>query len=136
MAGFPGEREIDIDGIWETSVRISDERRQVAGAPASVNAGVSWLVPKPYTPFQWAAQPTADYFHWVRRRLREVGRQYRAPVRVKTHDVERSVLEAVFARGDRKLSRRSSTPGVWARASTAGTSATKGAPNMRQRRAP
>jgi radical SAM superfamily enzyme YgiQ (UPF0313 family) len=105
MAGLPGERPIDIDGIWELSSEVSKLRREVAGGPAAVTASVGWLVPKPYTPFQWAAQATAEYFHDVRRRLRSLAGAKRTPVRLRIHNIERSVLEAVYARGDRRLGR-------------------------------
>ena len=127
MCGFPGERPEDIDGIVTLAREVSDARREVAGGPAKVNASVGWLVPKPYTPLQWAAQPRAEYFYEARRRLasllnprdggrkggrhggtkgrRDGGRKGRrqGPVRITTHNVERSILEAVFARGDRRL---------------------------------
>jgi radical SAM superfamily enzyme YgiQ (UPF0313 family) len=124
MAGFPGERPEDIDGIVTLSRKVSEARRELGKGPANVNASVGWLVPKPYTPLQWAAQPPAEYFHEARRRLASLlhGSEPRAsaraaapnnghsrkgkrfgPVKIKTHNVERSVLEAVFARGDRRL---------------------------------
>ncbi len=103
MCGFPGEGPADIDGIWDLSVQVSKARRQLGLAPASVNASVGWLVPKPFTPFQWAPQRRAEDFHAVRRRLRELSRSMRSAVHVKTHNVERSILEGVFARGDRRL---------------------------------
>ncbi len=103
MAGFPGERPTDIEGIWKLSNEISKVRCELGKGPASVNASVGWLVPKPFTPFQWAAQPEAAYFHDVRRQLAGLASSQRSAVRVKTHNVERSVLEAVFARGDRRL---------------------------------
>jgi radical SAM superfamily enzyme YgiQ (UPF0313 family) len=143
MCGFPGERLEDIDGIVNLSRKVSHARREIGKSPAQVNASVGWLVPKPYTPFQWAAQPRADYFHEARRRMASllygtetlrsrVGRAMPAdphrdgngaanqsrdqvpavskrirkpngPVKLKTHNVERSILEAVFARGDRRL---------------------------------
>jgi len=124
MCGFPGERPDDIDGIVRLARQVSDARREIGKGPANVNASVGWLVPKPYTPFQWAAQPRAEYFHEARRRMaallrngeprasaradRRTGTQRQkakrtGPVRIKTHNVERSILEAVFARGDRKL---------------------------------
>ncbi|NOX59795.1 MAG: TIGR03960 family B12-binding radical SAM protein [Planctomycetes bacterium] len=105
MAGFPGERPEDIDGIMDISREVSRARIPVAGHPAAVSAAVGWLVPKPHTPFQWAAQPEAEYFHETRRRLRFLERSKKSAVRIKLHNVERSVLEAVFSRGDRKLSR-------------------------------
>lgn len=143
MAGFPGERPEDIRGIWELASAVSHERVAVARRPAEVTASVGWLVPKPFTPLQWMAQPRVEYFREVRRQLRDLahgavgfesslrdaietsqadpdgapeslpaaaehprerrrGRK-RSPVRIVTHDPERSILEAVFARGDRRL---------------------------------
>ena len=105
MVGFPGERLEDIDGILELSREVSRARIPINGAPAAVNASVGWLVPKPHTPFQWAAQPTAHYYHEARIRLRELSRATRSAVRLKMPNVERSVLEGVFSRGDRRLGR-------------------------------
>lgn len=108
MCGFPGERLDDIEGIVHLSQQLSEARREIAGGPAQVNVSVGWLVPKPHTPFQWAAQAEAAYFHEVRQRLqslRNVGgrRGRKGGVRIKTPSVERSILEGVFARGDRRL---------------------------------
>lgn len=103
MAGFPGERDEDISGIWDLSNEVSEARRQIGKPPASVTAAVGWLVPKAHTPFQWAAQPTADYFRGVRRRLAELKKSRRSAVSIKMHSIERSMLEGVFARGDRRL---------------------------------
>lgn len=104
MVGFPGEQTEDIDGIYDLAQQMSRLRREVAGAPATVTASVSFLVPKPYTPFQWAAQPPLEYFQEARRRLAERSRAGRTKaVRLKTHDPGRSIIEAVFARGDRRL---------------------------------
>ncbi|MFQ5591740.1 MAG: TIGR03960 family B12-binding radical SAM protein [Phycisphaerae bacterium] len=107
LCGLPGERPEDIEGIVDLSCRVSEVRREMGKGPARVNVSVGWLVPKAHTPLQWAAQHRAEYFHEARRRLRALlGRlnaRKRAPVRIRTHSVERSILEAVFARGDRRL---------------------------------
>ncbi|HWL93893.1 MAG TPA: TIGR03960 family B12-binding radical SAM protein [Phycisphaerae bacterium] len=104
MAGFPGETEDDIRGIYEISVQMSNARRRLGKGPAKINASVSWLVPKPYTPFQWAAQPRLEYFKEARRILSGMSHAGRnKAVSIKAHDAERSVLEAVLARGDRRL---------------------------------
>ena len=103
MAGFPLEREEDIRGIWELSYAVSQERRSLGKSPAAVTASVSWLVPKPFTPLQWAPQQTREYFLDVRRQLMELKHSQRSAVKVQTHLVETSVLEGVFARGDRRL---------------------------------
>ena len=110
MVGFPGERPDDIDGIVDLAKEVSEAKREFGGGPARVNTSVGWLVPKPYTPFQWAAQPEAQYFHDAKRRLMDrlfAGRSYKhrgkGGVKIKTHNVDRSILEAVFSRGDRRL---------------------------------
>lgn len=107
MVGFPGERPEDIDGIVRLSREVSEVRKEFGKGPAAVNASVGWLVPKPYTPFQWAAQPRAEYFHEARKRmaglLRGRNGKRKGGVKIKTHSVERSILEGVFARGDRRL---------------------------------
>jgi radical SAM family uncharacterized protein len=103
MAGFPGERPEDIDGIIDLSQAVSTERRKLNLPPAAVTVSVGWLVPKPFTPLQWAAQPRAAYFDEVRRRLRARLHARPAPVRLTTQSPQRSVLEAVLARGDRRL---------------------------------
>ena len=103
MAGYPGEREEDIRGIWELSRAVSAERRKLGKGAARVTAAVGWLVPKPFTPLQWMAQPRVEYFHEVQRELVGAARRKRSAVHLQFHKPERSVLEAVFARGDRRL---------------------------------
>lgn len=103
MAGFPGERPSDIDAIFDLSYAISQARRDLGKPPAAVNASVSWLVPKPFTPMQWMAQPRVEYFNEVRDQLRAVQRSRRSAVRVSTHSPDRSILEGVLSRGDRRL---------------------------------
>lgn len=103
MCGFPGEREEDITGIYHLAREVSDARRQLGKGPAAVSASVSWLVPKPYTPFQWAAQQTAEYFEEARRILARTAGRKRSAVTIKSHCPQRSILEGVFARGDRRL---------------------------------
>ncbi|MBN2375859.1 MAG: TIGR03960 family B12-binding radical SAM protein [Sedimentisphaerales bacterium] len=106
MLGFPGESDNDVDEIVNLSGRISTLRQQVSGFNASVNATVSWLVPKPHTPLQWMAQQSGDYFGAARKRLLDKKYQLKkVPLKLKFHDLENSLLEAVFSRGDRRLSR-------------------------------
>ncbi|MBU0718786.1 MAG: TIGR03960 family B12-binding radical SAM protein [Planctomycetes bacterium] len=110
MCGFPGEQPQDIEGIVDLSRRVSEIRQELGRGPANINVSVGWLVPKPHTPFQWAGQADAEYFRETRRHLMDLlnssGRRpgKRGPVKIRTHNIERSVLEAVFARGDRRLS--------------------------------
>ena len=104
MVGFPGETEDDIRGIYDLSVAMSQARRKLGKGPGDIRASVGWLVPKPHTPFQWAAQPRLDYFQEARRILNGMshGGRHRS-VKIATHNPERSILEAVLSRGDRRL---------------------------------
>ncbi len=103
IAGLPGETDADIEAIVGLCRRLSDTRREVDGHRGAIQASVSWFVPKPHTPMQWAPMRDADYFLGVRRRLLDLSK--RTPVSFRFHRVERSVLEGVLARGDRSLGR-------------------------------
>jgi radical SAM family uncharacterized protein len=106
MIGFPGETEIDIEAIADLSAQISRLRHEVSGNAASVNVTVSWLVPKPHTPFAWIPMQQAKYFREARERLFAAKDELRArTVKFKFHDLDRSLLEGVLARGDRRLSK-------------------------------
>ena len=103
MAGFPGETDADLEGIIQLCRAMSWARKDVDGHKGSVTASISWFVPKPHTPLQWAPQADMDYFWHVRTFL--LDRTRKSPVTVKCHHIERSVIEAVIARGDRRLGR-------------------------------
>ncbi len=104
MVGFPGETEEDIAKIYELSREMALARKKLGKPPANITASIGWLVPKPHTPLQWAAQPRVEYFQEARTILDHQYRHGRTrAVRIKTHDPQRSILEAVLARGDRRL---------------------------------
>ncbi len=101
LAGLPGETDADIDAIFNLCRRLSDTRKDVDGHRGNITAAISWLVPRPHTPMQFLAMREADYFWSVRNRLRNLAR--RSPVQFKFHRIERSILETVIARGDRRV---------------------------------
>jgi len=101
MAGLPGERDEDVEAIFDLCRRLSDTRKAVDGQRGAINAAVSWLVPRPHTPMQWEPMRDAEYFWSVRRRLRDLSR--RSAVQFKFHHIERSGLEGALARGDRRV---------------------------------
>jgi radical SAM superfamily enzyme YgiQ (UPF0313 family) len=104
MVGFPGETEADIAAIVDLSYEIARLRKEVDGHLASVNAAVSWLVPKPHTPLGWLGQKDRAYFENAREIILTRKRQLNArPVQFKFHEIERSVLESAMGRGDRRL---------------------------------
>ena len=101
MAGLPGETAEDIDEIYYLCRRLSDVRREIDGQRGAIFASISWLVPKPHTPMQWCGMRDEEYFHGVRERLGRLSR--RGPVNMKFHHVQRSLLEALLCRGDRRI---------------------------------
>ncbi len=101
MCGLPGERPVDLDGIVEMAETIARIGKDVTGRYADVTASVSNFVPKPHTPYQWNGMQTRDYFHWAHRYLRS--RVKIRSVTVKCHDIERSLLEGILTRGDRRV---------------------------------
>jgi radical SAM superfamily enzyme YgiQ (UPF0313 family) len=104
MVGLPGETDADIVRIVDLSYELARLRKEVDGKLASVSAAVSWLVPKPHTPFQWQGQKPMEYFQRARGLLLDRRNQLRARcVQIKYHTMERSVLESAMGRGDRRL---------------------------------
>jgi radical SAM family uncharacterized protein/radical SAM-linked protein len=109
MIGLPTEQDEDVRGIVETGRRALDAGKNAmkkagkgkAVARASVTVSVSTHVPKPHTPFQWCAMDTLDQIEHKQQLLRDTARALR--VDLKTHSARESVLEGVFARGDRRL---------------------------------
>ena len=104
MVGLPGETDADIEAIADLSIHLSQIKKQVDSRPAAINAAVSWLVPKPHTPFGWLGQKPAQYFEKARKIILDRKHTLRAKtVQFKFHDINASVLEAAIARGDRRL---------------------------------
>jgi radical SAM-linked protein len=101
MIGLPTETQEDLEEL----VRIARESARIARAESTRGFGLtvstSSFVPKPHTPFQWFAMEPMELLrekqHYLKRRLRE------ANVAYKWHDVESSLMEAVFSLGDRSL---------------------------------
>ncbi len=102
MCGLPGERPADLDGIVEMAETIAKIGKEVTGRFADVTASVSNFVPKPHTPYQWNGMQSREYLHWAHKYLRS--RVKLRSVTVKCHDIERSLLEGIMTRGDRRVS--------------------------------
>ena len=104
MCGLPGERAADLDGIVEMAETIARIGKDVTGRYAEVVASVSNFVPKPHTPYQWNGMQDRDYFRWAHKYLRS--RVKIRTVKVKCHDIEKSLLEGILTRGDRRVAAR------------------------------
>ncbi len=103
MIGLPTETYEDLDGIAEIAKNILDINYEINGRKGgrfNVTVSVSNFVPKPHTPFQWHGQNTYDEFVEKHNYLTEKLKMKN--VTFNYHDSPVSVLEAVFARGDRR----------------------------------
>jgi radical SAM family uncharacterized protein/radical SAM-linked protein len=99
MIGLPTEEDVDVLGIVETAARVQTiGRSHFKGA--KVVASVSTHVPKPHTPFQWAAMDTESETERKQAILAETARKLR--VDLKKHANQQSHVEGIFARGDRR----------------------------------
>ncbi len=105
MDGLPTETLEDIEGIAALSKRVVDayfaipkpERPKGLG----VTISVSCFVPKPFTPFQWEKQDSFETLMQKQEHLRGCITDKR--IRYTYHDAKVSFIEAVLARGDRRL---------------------------------
>jgi len=98
MMGLPTETREDLDALADLSLEVWKAGK---ARKAKVNVSVSTFVPKPTTPFQWVGQIPREE---IRERLTYLKERLKKPgVRLKWHDPDQSFLEAVFARGDRRL---------------------------------
>ncbi len=101
MIGLPSETDDDIDAIATLAYNVSSLRKKVAGSRANINIALAPFVPKAHTPFQWEPMVTLERIKEIERRLRDKVRSHH--IRLKFHKAERSILEGIFARGDRRL---------------------------------
>ncbi|MBO4770785.1 MAG: TIGR03960 family B12-binding radical SAM protein [Clostridia bacterium] len=107
MDGLPTETFEDIEGIAGLSSAVCREfytlENRPKGKSPQVTISVSCFIPKPFTPFQWEAQNSIETIREKQKHLRESlnGKKH---IKYTWHDADTSRVEAVFARGNRKLS--------------------------------
>jgi len=105
MMGLPTETLEDIAGIAELGQKIvnlyyaNPDKPKGKGVTVSVSA--SCFVPKPHTPFQWEPQDTMEQLQEKQQHL--VQSVHTKKISLSWHDSRTSFLEAVLARGDRRL---------------------------------
>ncbi|MRG93005.1 TIGR03960 family B12-binding radical SAM protein [Polyangium spumosum] len=102
MIGLPTEEDSDVVGIVEMGARTAGVGRKIGKKNVEVTVSVSTHVPKPHTPFQWAAMDALSEVARKQDLLRQTVKNHRN-VKLRTHGAEASVLEGIFARGDRSL---------------------------------
>ncbi|MHC4570738.1 MAG: TIGR03960 family B12-binding radical SAM protein [Planctomycetota bacterium] len=104
MVGLPGETQQDIKQIADLSFQLAKLGEKVNGRTGELNITVSWLVPKPHTPFGWLAQKPKTYFEQAKQLILDEKRKLHAKcLQFKFHDINRSILESAIGRGDRRL---------------------------------
>ena len=105
MIGLPTEQYEDLDGISDLAYDVIDTYRDVNGGKLRRSFGVtvstSTFVPKPFTPFQWHGQDTTEEVVEKQRYL--VKKLRNRDIKYNYHDSKTSLMEAVIARGDRKI---------------------------------
>ncbi len=105
MIGLPTETMDDVAAIAGLGQDVVDTyyhtENRPKGKSVRVTVSASSFVPKPFTPFQWEPQDTIPVLHEKQEHIknsittRKISFNY--------HDADTSFLEAVFARGDRRL---------------------------------
>ncbi len=101
MIGHPTQTLEDVQAIVDLSRRVLEIGRKHLGGKAKVRVGVSTLVPKPHTPFQWVPlegeEEIWEQIHVLQRGLRGKG------LYLSWNDPRETLVEAFLSRGDRRL---------------------------------
>lgn len=107
MIGLPTETDEDLLGIKDLAYKVIDKYYEVPkerrGKRLNVTVSASTFVPKPFTPFQWEPQVTLDKINEKQELL--VSELRHKNITFNYHESKTSVLEAIFAKGDRRLSK-------------------------------
>lgn len=106
MVGLPTETYEDLDGIAEIAKNIMELYYQHNGGRRggrfNITVSISNFVPKAHTPFQWFSQDTPESFIEKHRYLKEKIKLIKG-VHFNYHGTEPSQIEAILARGDRRV---------------------------------
>jgi radical SAM family uncharacterized protein/radical SAM-linked protein len=102
MIGLPSETQEDLEGLVLLVKKIEKGVRKKGGR-LEIHVSLSPFIPKPHTPFQWAAQLSKEEslsrLNFIRSALNS------KHIQVKWNDTRQSFLEGILARGGRKLGR-------------------------------
>ncbi|XRQ12767.1 TIGR03960 family B12-binding radical SAM protein [Actinomadura welshii] len=109
MCGLPTEEDEDVLAIADMARRVIQAGRDATGRKdIRCTVSIGGFVPKPHTPFQWAAQ--CDH-ETVDRRLRALkdalrgDKEYGRAIGLRYHDGQPSIVEGLLSRGDRRVGR-------------------------------
>lgn len=109
MLGLPTETEEDMVAIAVLADKVARRYYEIPkdqrNGKCQITASSSFFIPKPFTPFQWA--PMLNHEDYIERaaivKHAFLNQLNKKSLRYNWHDAEVSVLEGVFARGDRKI---------------------------------
>jgi radical SAM family uncharacterized protein len=109
MCGLPTETDEDVLQIAEMAKRVIDTGREVSGRrDIRCTVSIGGFVPKPHTPFQWAAQLGAEETDARLDKLRlaiRSDRRYASAIGFRYHDGKPGIVEGLLSRGDRRVGR-------------------------------
>jgi radical SAM family uncharacterized protein len=107
MCGLPTETDEDVLAIARLAKRVIATGREVSGrGDIRCTVSIGGFVPKPHTPFQWAAQCDHETVDARLTKLRDAirgDRQYSRAIGFRYHDGKPSVIEGLLSRGDRRV---------------------------------
>ena len=109
MLGLPTETEEDMEAIAVLADKVARRYYEIPkdqrNGKCQITASSSFFIPKPFTPFQWA--PMLNHEDYIERaaivKHAFLNQLNKKSLRYNWHDAEVSVLEGIFARGDRKI---------------------------------
>jgi radical SAM family uncharacterized protein len=109
MVGLPTETDEDVLAIADLAKRVIETGREVSGRrDIRCTVSIGGFVPKPHTPFQWAAQLGAEE---TDARLAKLGaairsnKSYAKAIGFRYHDGKPGIIEGLLSRGDRRVGR-------------------------------
>jgi radical SAM family uncharacterized protein len=108
MCGLPTETDEDVLAISDLAKRVIATGRKVSGRrDIRCTVSIGGFVPKPHTPFQWAAQCDHETVDARLIKLRDAirgDREYGRAIGFRYHDGKPSIIEGLLSRGDRRVS--------------------------------
>ncbi len=106
MLGLPTETMEDVEGISKLSISLIESCRDISkehGKALNITLSTACFIPKPFTPFQWEPMEEMDSLMQKQYHLKDLIKKRTRNIKYNYHDARISLIEAVLARGDRRL---------------------------------
>jgi radical SAM superfamily enzyme YgiQ (UPF0313 family) len=109
MCGLPTETDEDVLEIADLAKKVIAKGREVSGRnDIRCTVSIGGFVPKPHTPFQWAAQLDWETTDARLQKLRDdvrADKRYGRAIGFRYHDGRPGIIEGLLSRGDRRVAR-------------------------------